>query len=41
MEFEVPKRHILRPTLCIDMIKWVYVVGEAKEVLWEKKYCDD
>ena len=23
MEFEVPKRHILRPTLFIDMVQWV------------------
>ena len=23
MEFEVPKRHTLRPTLSIDMVQWV------------------
>ena len=23
MEFEVPIRHILRPTLSIDMVQWV------------------
>ena len=30
MEFDVPIRHILRPTLSTDMIQ----VGKAKEVLW-------
>ena len=30
MEFKVSKRHIFRPT---DMVQWVFVVREAKEVL--------
>ena len=33
MEFGVPKKHILRPTLSNDMVQWVLIVGEAKEVL--------
>jgi hypothetical protein len=34
MKFEVPKRHILRPTLSTNMIRWVYIeVGEATKVL--------
>ena len=33
MEFEAPTRHILRLTSSIDMIQWVFMMGEAKEVL--------
>ena len=33
MEFEVPIRHILRPTLPTNMVQRVFAVGEAKEVL--------
>jgi hypothetical protein len=33
MEFKIPKRHILRPTLFIDMVQRIFVVGEAKEAL--------
>ena len=33
-EVQGPKRHILRPTSSIDMVQQIFVVGEAKEVLW-------
>ena len=46
MEFEVPKRHILRPTLSTDMIQWVLrwerqkgVVVENRHMLVGKKCC--
>ena len=34
MAFKVPKRHVVRPTSSTNM---VFVVGEAKEVLYQKK----
>ena len=33
MEFEVPERHISRPTLSTNMVQHGFVVGEAKEAL--------
>ena len=33
MKFEVPKRHILRPSLSTDMVQRVFLLGEAKEML--------
>ena len=30
MKLEVPKRHVLRPTLFNDMVQWVFVVGRGK-----------
>jgi hypothetical protein len=33
MEFEIPKRHISRLTLFIDMVQRIFVVGEAKEAV--------
>ena len=33
MKLEVPKRHVLKPTLSIVMVQWVLQWGEAKEVL--------
>ena len=33
VEFEVPQINVLGPTLFIDMVQWVFALGEAKEVL--------
>ena len=33
MEFEVPERHIVRPTLAIHVVQRRFATGEAKEVL--------
>jgi hypothetical protein len=30
MEFEIPKRHILRLTLFIDMVQRIFAVGRGK-----------
>ena len=37
MEFEVPKRHSLRPTLSTDMVQWVFAVGKTKECFGSKR----
>ena len=37
MEFEISKRHILRPTLSIDMVQWVLWWGRQKRCSGRKR----
>jgi hypothetical protein len=37
MEFEVHKRHILRPTLSIDIVQWVLQWERQRGALVEKR----